>query len=300
MDLKEYAKMSLKNQNENNDKSSDGYYKTQFIEITQIGHSSSFGKIFAVKRVEFEDFSEEEKQKILKEVKILSKLDLNFVVKYHNSWLESNHLYIRMEFCPQSLRDFIDNKVIVFERQPEDHMNSVFEYYISCEIFKEILRSVQYLHECKPPVIHRDLKPENILISANIMSNRCVKLCDFGLATVHNIDGNTSSRYDHSVCGTLKYIAPEVYSRKYNHLADMYSLYVIGEQLFSIDYQASTSFDAKESVFRTSMQCMYRTLLAMMSTPNWRQRPECREVLAKHNEWSIDKSVVTNHKEFNS
>ncbi|CAG2103614.1 unnamed protein product [Medioppia subpectinata] len=256
-------------------------------------------KIYAVKRVQFGDFSEKRKSRIFKEVKSLAKLDSEFVVKYYDSWLESNHLYIQMEFCSQSLRTLLKGKAIVFERQPEDPMNSVFEYFISCEIFKEILECVQYLHESDPPVIHRDLKPDNILIDPNFNSNRFVKLCDFGLATDHNIDGQSSKRYAHSVVGTTRYIAPEVYSGRYNSKSDIYSLYVIGEQVFNIDLQTSESFEVKESELKLYIQFLYQTLLAMMSTPFWKRRPECREVLAKHNEWSIDKTVVTNHKQFN-
>ncbi|CAG2100222.1 unnamed protein product [Medioppia subpectinata] len=180
-------------------------------------------------------------------------------------------------------------------------MNSVFEYFISSEIFKEILECVEYLHSSDPPVIHRDLKPDNILIGHTIESNRFVKLCDFGLATDHNIDRQTASRYEHSVVGTLAYMAPEVVSGKqYNHKSDIYSLHIIGEQLFGIDLQASQSFEANESAFKQCIQCMYQMLKKMAKTPNWRKRPDCREVLATHNDWGINKTVVANHKEFNS
>ncbi|CAG2112846.1 unnamed protein product, partial [Medioppia subpectinata] len=159
--------------------------------------------------------------------------------------------------------------------------------------FGELLECVQYLHESNPPVIHRDLKPDNILIDPIYSSNRIVKLCDFGLATDHNTDGHTASRYEHSVCGALGYMAPEVLlGKQYDHKSDIYSLYVIGEQLFGIDLQASQTFETNESVVTTAILCMCRTLQKMMAIV-WRQRPECREVLAKHNEWSIDKTVVT-------
>ncbi|CAG2101138.1 unnamed protein product [Medioppia subpectinata] len=195
--------------------------------------------IYAVKRVQFGDFSEEKKLKVLKEVKSLAKMDSEFVVKYYNSWLESNHLYIQMEFCPQSLKSLLTDKAIVFKKQPEEQMK-VFDYFISCEIFKQILECVQYLHELKPPVIHRDLKPDNMLIDINFRSNRFVKLCDFGLATDHNIDRHTASRYGHtSGVGTIKYMSPEViHCREYNHKSDIYSLCIIGEELFCIDLQA--------------------------------------------------------------
>ncbi|CAG2120478.1 unnamed protein product, partial [Medioppia subpectinata] len=249
-------------------------------------------KIYAVKRVQFGDISEETKQIVLKEANSLSKLDSDFVVKYEDSYLESNYLYIQMEFYSQSLRTVLKDKAIVFERQPEDQMN-VFEYFISCEIFKELLECVEYLHESDPPVIHRNLKPENILIDLNFTSNRCVKLCDFGLATDHNTHRQIVSPFVHSVCGTFGYIAPEVLmGKEYDHKSDIYSLSIIGEELFGIDLQDWKLIEAKKLLFKKCIQSIYGTLLDMMSTPFWRQRPECREVLAKHNEWSIDKTVV--------
>ncbi|CAG2183991.1 unnamed protein product [Oppiella nova] len=76
------------------------------------------------------------------------------------------------------------------------------EYLISCEILRQILESVQYLHELNPQIIHRDLKPENILIAEN--------LCDFGLATVldKRIHYQTNNKHTADV-GDMRYMAPE-------------------------------------------------------------------------------------------
>ncbi|CAG2101137.1 unnamed protein product, partial [Medioppia subpectinata] len=117
-------------------------------------------------------------------------------------------------------------------------MNAI-EYFMSCEIFRELLECVQYLHESNPVVIHRDLKPENILIDHNFSFNRFIKLCDFGLATDHDIDRQTASRYDHTLgVGTKTYMSPEVYHYKqYNHKTDIYSLALIAEEIYSIDPQ---------------------------------------------------------------
>ncbi|CAG2173296.1 unnamed protein product [Oppiella nova] len=94
-------------------------------------------------------------------------------------------------------------------------MNSI-EFYISCHIFKEILECVQYLHELNPPVIHRDLKPDNILVAKTVRNGRFFKICDFGLATVHQ---HSSDK------GDLRYQAPEVgQGVVYNHMIDVYTL----------------------------------------------------------------------------
>ncbi|CAG2113993.1 unnamed protein product [Medioppia subpectinata] len=186
-------------------------------------------KMYAIKRVEYGDFSEEKKQRILREVKILLKLDSDFVVKYITSWPESNHLYIQMELCSQSLKTVIKDKAIVFGRQPEDPIN-VYEYFICCEIFTEILECVQFLHSSDPPVIHRDLKPDNILIEHNFMSSRFIKLCDFGLATDHDMPSMSHT----AGAGTSAYMAPEVHQSRYTIKVDIYSLGVIAQHLLDL------------------------------------------------------------------
>ncbi|CAG2113480.1 unnamed protein product [Medioppia subpectinata] len=125
--------------------------------------------------------------------------------EHYNSWIESKHLYIQMEYCPQTLADVLKDKQQVFGRQSAEAMN-IYEYFISCEIFRELLQCVQYLHDQNPPVIHRDIKPANILILQNTCNNTFIKLGDFGLATEHDRPSQS-----HTLgTGTPQYMAPDV------------------------------------------------------------------------------------------
>jgi serine/threonine protein kinase len=64
------------------------------------------------------------------------------------------------------------------------------------------------------------------------MNGRFVKIADFGLATIHEFDGQTHTKYR----GTQKYVAPEVLnSRKYDTKVDIYSLGFVLQELFNID-----------------------------------------------------------------
>ena len=156
-----------------------------------------------------------------------------YVVRYFESWIEDNRLYIQMELCSHNLKKVIEEKPKYLRSETSKAMNSI-EFYISCQLFKELLESVGYLHESNPPIIHRDLKPANILITEESRNGRFLKLCDFGLATFDSLRTAT-----HSIGkGTPKYMALEVSNPSnfgYNRKADIYSLGVIAQELFDID-----------------------------------------------------------------
>jgi serine/threonine protein kinase len=126
-----------------------------------------------------------------------------------------------------TLRKVISKLNEELERKVNESINPL-SYYISSELFFELLESVDFLH--KQNIIHRDLKPANILITNGI--NCFVKLGDFGLAVIHEHtnQSHTSDR------GAIEYMAPEVFfGRKYNSKADIFGLGKIAQKLFNID-----------------------------------------------------------------
>jgi serine/threonine protein kinase len=187
----------------------------------------------------------------------MTQLKSDFVVHYETSWVEDNNiteeeykshqisnikpkhtifdnrnklLYIQMELCTQTLRDTLKRLLLELNQKSIEVMSPI-GYYISSELFIESLEGVNYLHKQNPPIIHRDLKPTNILIT-NGRNGRFVKLADFGLATIHEFDGQRHTKY----MGTQRYTAPEVLrSTNYDTKADIYSLGVIVQEIFNID-----------------------------------------------------------------
>jgi alpha-tubulin suppressor-like RCC1 family protein len=224
-----------------------GKYSKDFYELNLISYGG-FGSVykamhkesqelFAIKKIPIDENS---KEKILKEAEILSKLKSEFIVELESYWIEDNYfegykkfannllLHIQMELCSMTLRRVIKKLNKDLNRKINEMMIPL-GYYISSELFIEILESVDYLHKRK--VIHRDLKPSNILIT-NGINGRFVKLGDFGLAVIHEFtnQSHTSDR------GTLKYMAPEALrGRKYSSKADIFSLGIIAQELFNID-----------------------------------------------------------------
>ncbi|CAG2103530.1 unnamed protein product, partial [Medioppia subpectinata] len=205
-------------------------------------------EIYAIKVIKLLDiYDDNKRQDKLNEVQKLAKLRSEYVVNYRNSWLEDNHLFIQMDFYTQNLQTILNTKHIVFGREPKDPMDCI-EYFICCEIFRELLESVQYLHDSCPPVIHRDLKPANVLISVNNINNRFIKLCDFGLATDHM---NTSIGHTSNL-GTHAYMAPEIHQRRYNNKrypgAPIQVLKVSAEGRVKLDLEALSAILLRDSI----------------------------------------------------
>ena len=195
---------------------------------------------------------------ISREIQILSELNSERVVRYYKTQIDDNNiLYIHMEYCSDNLRNILQNKHELFERVGNSQMSEL-EYFISCKIFIEILEALNELHEQKQPIIHRDIKPANILFSEKgIETGIFFKLCDFGLAKLsddilrrngetNNVDTNEMNfnqvNNDLSMSttntrgpGTQNYMAPEVSTGHYDTKADVYSLSIVGKQLFELD-----------------------------------------------------------------
>ena len=120
----------------------------------------------------------ENQKAILEEINSWFKFSNEYVIQYFDSWIENNNcLYIQMELCSDNLQNIIQQMPQILNAEKSEPMKPI-EYFISCQIFKELLECVQYLHESNPPVIHGNLKLENVLISEFPINGKFLKLCD--------------------------------------------------------------------------------------------------------------------------
>jgi serine/threonine protein kinase len=85
--------------------------------------------------------------------------------------------------------------------------------YLSRHYFRQLISAVRYCHARR--VFHRDIKPENLLLD----EDGALKVADFGLGTeasggAGGAGGRGGKLFQHTLCGTPAYVAPEILSRK--------------------------------------------------------------------------------------
>ena len=137
-------------------------------------------------------------------------------------------LYIKMEFCDETLKEAIDNRKLVQNDEK------------SWSYFRQIVKGLDYIHS--KGITHRDLNPNNIFITHQDV----VKIGDFGLSRLHMNDeldfDNTKATSNGSELekksksgmtgniGTAWYSAPEILGKPscaYGHEIDLFSLGLI-------------------------------------------------------------------------
>ncbi|XP_028423925.1 eukaryotic translation initiation factor 2-alpha kinase 1 isoform X2 [Perca flavescens] len=145
-------------------------------------------------------------------------------------------LYIQMQLCERSLKDWISER----NTKPKEDQTSKCPYRCvdtehTYSVLRKILEGVEYIHS--RGIMHRDLKPRNIFLHGH---DYHVRIGDFGLACRDIImDGHTSttspsSDSSHTTgVGTFVYAAPEqLKGSHYDSKSDMYSIGVLALELF--------------------------------------------------------------------
>ena len=151
------------------------------------------GKVYAAKIVSKDSLSKEKSKKsIVEEIDVQKKLDSSHVVKVKDCYEDNNNVYIILELCEnKSLENLIDKRGHLTEMETR------------CYMF-QLIQGVRYLHNKR--IIHRDLKPSNLLLGENME----LKIGDFGLIASLNKDSDRRRTY----CGTLYFMAPEIYEER--------------------------------------------------------------------------------------
>jgi serine/threonine protein kinase len=192
--------------------------------------------LYAIKLIPLKGF----KKQIFREIQtfhIVQSLHSEIAVYHFDAWIEKSidkdkskcTLFIGMDLCDKTLKEIIE-EIKSDSIFTDDEILTPMCYYITSQLFIEILESVQYLH--RNNIIHRDLNPYNIMLKIPENFESFIKIIDFGLIAIHEFQDQTHSTDK----GNIKYAAPEVLNgRKYDTKADIYSLGILLDQLFDFE-----------------------------------------------------------------
>lgn len=161
-------------------------------------------KLVVMKEIPLANLTEQEKQAVYKETKILKLFNHPNIIGYRDSFIENNTFHIVMEYADGGdLGQKISSATTNFSE------NDILHWFV------QICLALKHTHDRK--TLHRDLKTQNIFLTKSGM----VKLGDFGISTI--LDQTTS--FAKTAIGTPYYLSPEICDGKpYNSKSDIWSL----------------------------------------------------------------------------
>lgn len=162
-------------------------------------------QIRAVKKVPKRNKFDESVDEISNEIKVLSTLNHQNILKFHEYFEDKRYFYIVTDFCKGgALYD-------------EIHSRGRFQEIDAAILVKSLLKALSHCHANK--IVHRDLKPENICFMDQNKRLKGAQLIDFGTA-VSIKDGSWLRKKR----GSVFYLAPEVILKHYGPKCDLWSL----------------------------------------------------------------------------
>ena len=130
---------------------------------------------------------------VQREVEVMQHLNNPYIVKLYEVIETDTQVIITMEYINgKSLYNYI-----------REHEEKRLNEEEAKRLFKQIVTGINFCHE--KLIAHRDIKIENILLN----ENNDAKIIDFGFSTV-----TSKGEKDKLYCGTLSYMAPEIFSRR--------------------------------------------------------------------------------------
>lgn len=147
------------------------------------------------------------RERFNREIRLLASLNLDYIVRYYNSWNDENGEYLAMEYIDgMNLAQMVDQD---YEFTPD----------VVLEIMETLAMVFRYAYD-RLELLHRDIKPSNIMIS----NNGELKILDFGLAK--SLKEDNMLTLNGRVMGSPGFMSPEQFrnAKDVDVTADIFSL----------------------------------------------------------------------------
>ncbi len=282
-------------------------------------------KFYAIKKVFITKDIIKDNYDIFREIEIYSDLMNDNVVRYYGSWIdidiesiiEYNNqimndyefdkidyvcptLFIQMELCDFTLKEYL-----LTWSEHDSNENKI-------DILIQIFKGLKYLNTKN--IVHRDIKPDNIFLlntsNSLKLKNYLVKIGDFGLCKKYesNEKNEKNNYYKHDennykiqknncksmgeFIGTGIYMAPEIYTKKYDYSIDIYSIGIMMVELF-INFTTQSEKISVVSKLKKSFDINLldridndniKELISIMVNSNPIERPNIDLILIKLND----------------
>ncbi|GAM22931.1 hypothetical protein SAMD00019534_061060 [Acytostelium subglobosum LB1] len=235
----------------------------------------SDGLLLVLKQINIMEMAPRERNDAMNEVQVLSMLDHENIIAYHDSFLVNGTLYIGMEYANAGdIHQEIKKRTIQKSYFTEDQIWTWFT---------QICLAVQYMNSKN--ILHRDLKTQNIFLS-NIDNRSVVKVGDMGIAKILNSD----TSFARTVIGTPYYLSPEICEdRPYDHKSDIWSLGCVLYELATLKHAFNAGslpalvlkiLKGNYPPIPTMYSSDMRSLISFMLRTDPKQRPSVDNILS--------------------
>ncbi|VDP90319.1 unnamed protein product [Echinostoma caproni] len=164
----------------------------------------------AIKCFRTDGLNMEEKQRLVDEASLLSKMKHPFILRFYESFFEGEKFFIVTEHCK-------GGDLAQFLRDLKESGHHLGEEQIGRWIV-QLLLAIIYVHNAK--VLHRDLKTSNIFLQ----DGGDVRIGDFGICRTLNSTQDLATTF----VGTPYYMSPELLTQNsYNNKSDIWSVSVV-------------------------------------------------------------------------
>jgi len=169
-------------------------------------------KVYALKEIKGDDYNNNQRLEVEKEIKLLELLNHPHVIKYFTSFKENGNFYIIIEYINGGSLENLYKKYKSEGKLIPEKM--LWDFLI------QTLSGLVYLHEDKK-IIHRDIKPDNLLLD----KENGLKISDFGVSAVKKKNVADLIKFHNTVIGPIQFMAKEMAEGKeYDFKSDIYML----------------------------------------------------------------------------